>query len=345
MSQNTPNNSTDHNLQDQLIARMDVLLQRKCEQAQDHSDKMGALLQRNDKQFIEKMDALLQRKREQAHDQDDINTASEADKSGSGQHERLKTPVGGNPITRPKGGVGVNLMHGDCLELMAQIPDGSVDMVLCDLPYGTTRNKWDSGIPLGPLWEHYRRVCRGAIVLSAQTPFDKVLGASNIGMLKYEWVWRKEAGTGFLNAKKAPLKDHENVLVFYSAPPTYNPQMRTGHKPYKIKKGGESTNYDTSGTVTTVSDGDRYPLTVLEFSRDRDKLHPTQKPVALMEYLIRTYTHEGETVLDNTMGSGTTGVACINTGRNFIGIEKDAKYFAIAKQRIESAQLPLLEDA
>lgn len=228
----------------------------------------------------------------------------------------------------------VKLIHGDCLEVMKTIPDDSIDLILCDLPYGTTRNKWDSVIDLAALWAEYERVCCGAIVLTAQTPFDKVLGASNIDMLRYEWIWRKEAGTGFLNAKRAPLKDHENVLVFYGKPPTYNPQMRTGFKPYRCKKGGETSNYNPSGIVTTESNGERYPVTVLEFSRDKVKLHPTQKPVALMEYLIKTYTNEGDVVMDNCMGSGTTGVACINTGRRFIGIEKDDGYFEVAKKRI-----------
>lgn len=233
----------------------------------------------------------------------------------------------------------MNLMHGDCLEMMKLIPDGSVDMVLCDLPYGTTQNKWDAVIPLDQLWAEYKRVGKPncAYVLTAQAPFDKVLGCSNLPMLKYEWIWQKEAGTGHLNAKKAPMKDHENVLVFYAAPPTYNPQMRTGFKPYVVAKGGESSNYNASGPVTTISDGSRYPLTTIRFDRDKGNVHPTQKPVALMEYLIRTYTNEGDTVLDNTMGSGTTGVACVNTGRQFIGIERDDKYFAIAKQRIENA--------
>lgn len=231
------------------------------------------------------------------------------------------------------------LMLGDCLELMKSIPDASVDMILCDLPYGTTRNKWDSVIDLSALWPEYKRICRGAIVLTAQAPFDKVLGASNICMLRYEWIWRKEAGTGFLNAKKAPLKDHENILVFYSKPPIYNPQMRLGFKPYKCTKGGETSNYNASGIVTTESGGERYPLTVLEFPRDKSKVHPTQKPVALMEYLIRTYTNEGMTVLDNCMGSGTTGVACVNTSRKFIGIEMDEKYFQIAKDRIEGRRI------
>lgn len=232
----------------------------------------------------------------------------------------------------------IQLMQGDCLELMKQIPDASVDMILCDLPYGTTQNKWDSVIPLDLLWAQYRRICKGAIVLTAASPFDKILGVSNLKMLKQEWIWRKEGGTGFLNAKKAPLKNHENLMVFYSKPGIYNPQMRMGFKPYSCVKGGETENYNPSGEVTTISDGSRYPLTVLEFSRDKKKMHPTQKPVALMEYMIRTYTNEGMTILDNCMGSGTTGVACVNTGRNFIGIEMDEKYFQIAKDRIESSR-------
>jgi site-specific DNA-methyltransferase (adenine-specific) len=228
----------------------------------------------------------------------------------------------------------VNLHLGDCLEVMKQIPDKSVDAIICDLPYGTTQNKWDSVIPLDLLWDQYKRICKGAIVLTAQSPFDKVLGCSNLKMLKYEWIWKKESGTGFLNAKKAPLKNHENILVFYEKQPTYNPQMRTGFKPYVCKKGGETTNYNLSGSVITQSNGDRYPLTVIEFKRDKDKIHPTQKPVALMEYLIKTYTNEGDTILDNCMGSGTTGVACKNLNRKFIGIEQDANYFEIAKSRI-----------
>ena len=230
----------------------------------------------------------------------------------------------------------IKLLQGDCLELMKDIPDGSVDMILCDLPYGTTRNKWDSVIPLEPLWEQYERIIKdnGAIVLTAQTPFDKVLGASNLNMLRYEWIWQKEAGTGFLNAKKMPLKDHENILVFYKKLPTYNPQMRTGFKPYEIKKGHHGSNYGKDKGTVTVSGGERYPLTVISFSRDKNKLHPTQKPLALMEYLIKTYSDEGETVLDNCMGSGTTGIACKNLSRNFIGIELDEEYFKIATERI-----------
>ena len=231
----------------------------------------------------------------------------------------------------------IDLRLGNCLEIMKSIPDGSVDMILCDLPYGTTQNKWDSVIPLEMLWVEYWRVAKpnAAIVLSAQTPFDKVLGVSQLSKLKYEWIWRKEAGTGFLNAKKSPLKDHENILVFYANPPTYNPQMRFGFKPYVCKQGDtKSTNYGAQSGAVTVSDGARYPLTVIEFPRDKVKEHPTQKPVALMEYLIKTYTTEDETILDNCMGSGTTGVACKNLNRNFIGIELNADYFNIAKERI-----------
>jgi site-specific DNA-methyltransferase (adenine-specific) len=229
----------------------------------------------------------------------------------------------------------IDLHLGDCLEVMKRIPDKSVDAIICDLPYGTTQNKWDSVIPLDLLWDQYKRICNGAIVLTAQTPFDKVLGYSNLKMLKYEWIWVKENGTGFLNAKKAPLKNHENVLVFYDKPPTYNPQMRTGFKPYVCKQGStKSKNYGSQAGAVTESNGERYPLTVIEFQRDKDKIHPTQKPVALMEYFVKTYTNEGDTILDNCMGSGTTGIACKNLNRKFIGIEQDPSYFEIAKGRI-----------
>jgi site-specific DNA-methyltransferase (adenine-specific) len=239
----------------------------------------------------------------------------------------------------------LQLHLGDCLELMKTLPDNSVDLILADLPYGTTRNKWDSVLPLAELWSEYRRICRGAIVLTAQAPFDKVLGASNLGMLRYEWIWRKEAGTGFLNAKRAPLKDHENILVFYDRLPTYNPQMRTGFKPYKCKQGHVGSNYGAVRPENiSESNGERYPVTVLDFPRDKAKLHPTQKPVALMEYLVRTYTNAGDVVLDNCMGSGTTGVACMNTGRRFIGMEMNAEYFATAQARILAAIPPAAND-
>lgn len=234
------------------------------------------------------------------------------------------------------------IIHGDCLEVMQRIPDKSVDMILCDLPYGTTRNKWDSVIDLDRLWVQYKRIIKanGAIVLTAQTPFDKVLGCSNLEWLKYEWIWRKEAGTGFLNAKKAPLKEHENILVFYGKAPTYIPQMVAG-KAYTCTKGHHGSSYgkDVVDVIVTENTGVRYPKTVLEFSRDKDKVHPTQKPVALFEYLIKTYTNEGEIVLDNCIGSGTTAIACINTGRQFIGIEQDENYVKIARERIEKAKV------
>ena len=230
------------------------------------------------------------------------------------------------------------LFYGDCLKLMKDIPDGSIDMILCDLPYGTTaRNKWDCIIEFELLWKQYERIIKenGAICLFAQAPFDKILACSNIKLFRYEWIWVKQQGTGHLNAKKMPMKAHEDVLVFYKKLPTYNPQMREG-KPYVCKSGRGSTNYREQRSVVTENDGFRYPLDVVDFQSDRG-LHPTQKPVALLEYLIKTYTNEGETVLDNCMGSGSTGVACMNTGRKFIGMEKERKYFEIAKQRIEEA--------
>lgn len=242
----------------------------------------------------------------------------------------------------------IELWNGDCLELMKDIPDGSVDLVLCDLPYGTTRNKWDKCISLEKLWPEYKRVLKknGAIVLFAQTPFDKVLGASNLDMLRYEWIWEKPQGTGHLNAKRMPMKSHENILVFYRHLPTYNPQWEWG-RPYTSTHTGDSTNYGKQAdSVTSTSDGRRYPKDVLRFGRDKtDKhLHPTQKPVALLEYLIKTYTDSGDTVLDNCMGSGSTGVACVNTSRRFIGIELDDDYFNIASQRINACVKTLILD-
>lgn len=228
------------------------------------------------------------------------------------------------------------LMLGDCLALMSELPDRSVDMILCDLPYGTTRNKWDAVIPLAPLWAQYNRVIKdnGAIVLFAQTPFDKVLGSSNLQNLRYEWIWEKNRGTGHLNAKKAPMKNHENILVFYKKPPTYNPQMRGGD-PYIRDQGGTfSTNYGQQVNSPTVNAGGRYPLTVINFKIVERTIHPTQKPVPLLEYLIKTYTQPGETVLDNAMGSGSTVIACINTGRSYIGMERDKQIFDTAVRRI-----------
>lgn len=230
------------------------------------------------------------------------------------------------------------LKQGDCLELMKSIPDKSIDMILCDLPYGTTKNKWDSVIDLDLLWQQYERIIKdnGAIVLFAQVPFNIVLGGANLKLLKYEWIWEKDNGTGFLNAKKMPLKIHENILIFYKKPPTYNPQMRIGYKPYEQKSGRGSNNYGEQIRVITKNNGERYPIDIIKFKRDKEKLHPTQKPVALLEYLIKTYTNENEVVLDNCMGSGSTGIACLNTNRKFIGFELDEKYFEIAKNRLES---------
>lgn len=230
----------------------------------------------------------------------------------------------------------IQLFNGDCLDVMPTLPAASVDLILCDLPYGTTQNKWDSVIPLDRIWAEYWRIAKpnAAVVLTAQPPFDKLLGASCLEFMKYEWIWSKRLATGHLNAKKQPMKAHENALVFYRQQPTYNPQMAAG-KPYSVKSGRSSTNYGKQVEVVTENSGERYPRSVLEFDHDRgERYHPTQKPVALMEYLIKTYTNEGDTVLDNCMGSGTTGVAAKNTGRRFIGIERDEKYFAICQERI-----------
>lgn len=228
------------------------------------------------------------------------------------------------------------LIHGECLAEMANLPPGSVELILADLPYGTTQNKWDSIIPLEPLWEQYRRIAKpnAAIVLTAAQPFTSVLGASNISDLRYAWVWEKENATGHLNAKRMPMKLTEDVLVFYREQPTYSPQgVRECNK--IARKGGNGSCYGASkNEFLQTQEG--YPRNILRFPRDPGKVHPTQKPVALMEYLIKTYTNPGETVLDNTMGSGTTGVACRNTGRRFIGIEMDKTYFDIATNRINN---------
>lgn len=234
------------------------------------------------------------------------------------------------------------IMLGDCLEKMLLIPDKSIDLIAADLPFGTTRNAWDSVIPLPELWAQYERVIKddGAILLNAQTPFDKVLGASNLKLLRYEWIWEKTLATGHLNAKKMPMKAHENILVFYKKLPTYNPIKTTGHA-RKVSKAEHkvnskmSTNYNPTG-LTTYDSTERYPRSVLKFPTDKQKsaLHPTQKPVALVEYMINTYTNPGETVLDNVIGSGTTAIAAINTGRNFIGIERDPGHHETAVNRV-----------
>jgi DNA modification methylase len=245
------------------------------------------------------------------------------------------------------------LMKGDCLERMKEIQDHSVDMILCDLPYGTTACAWDSVIPFEPLWEQYKRVIKpnAAIVLTASQPFTSVLIMSNLKAFRYCWVWDKvNKYTGALNANRMPLKRHEDIAVFYQRLPTYNKQFREG-KAYKSRKTsghGECTQYGVGKERRhTINDGNHNPCSVLQIPGDNKQelgLHPTQKPVALMEYLIKTYTNEGETVLDNTMGSGTTGVACINTNRNFIGIEMDDTYFDIAKNRILETKTPTLPE-
>ena len=239
------------------------------------------------------------------------------------------------------------MLHlGDCLDVMQGIPDGLVDMVMTDPPFGTTACRWDSVIPFEPMWAQLKRIVKpnGAIVLMASQPFTSALVMSNVGMFKYCWTWQKPKGTGHLNAKKMPMRDKEDVLVFYAEQCTYNPQMTVG-TPYKNKAGdpAKSTSMTESyGAYTnerTDNLGTRYPKQVLAMPVvERNSIHPTQKPVALMEYLIRTYTNPGETVLDFTMGSGTTGVAAANTGRRFIGIERDTDYFTAASARIQKAQ-------
>ena len=228
---------------------------------------------------------------------------------------------------------------------MKQIPDGSVDMVLCDLPYGTTSNKWDSVIPFKPLWEQYLRVAKenAAIVLTASQPFTSALVMSQPKLFRHEWIWQKNRGSNFANTVREPFKEHEEVLVFSRGKWTYNKQMqnRTGGGADRVKYGlkwmPQSENYRQFANRETVMQPElRVPSSVQKFNTEVG-LHPTQKPVALFEYLIRTYSNEGDTILDNCMGSGTTGVACINTNRKFVGIEKSESYFKMSRERIERA--------
>ena len=233
---------------------------------------------------------------------------------------------------------------GDTLEEMDLMEDNSVDMILCDLPYGTTACKWDTIIPFEPLWAAYRRVAKknAAIVLTASQPFTSALVMSNVKAFRFEDIWRKSRATGHLDAKRRPMRCHENILVFAEAAGfTYNPQMTTGkpnHVGSKSRVRGSGT-YGASGEFAEVKTDQKYPVSVVDFdsTSPTGRVHNTQKPVALMEYLIRTYTNPGELVLDNTMGSGTTGVACMVTGRRFYGIERDESYFAICKERIAAA--------
>lgn len=228
---------------------------------------------------------------------------------------------------------------GGCLEVLPTIPDGSVDMILCDLPYGTTGHRWDTPINLPRLWAEYHRVCKrnAAILLFAQCPFDKVLGMSNLKDLRYEWIWEKSCPTGFLNANRAPLKSTESILVFYRALPTYNPQgLQPTKAKTKVRRGGRP-GLHTGGKYLdgyTLSQTG-YPRNLLRGYGRETNYHPTQKPVDLLEYLVRTYTHEGETVLDNTMGSGSTLVAALRTGRRAIGIERDPCYYRTACERLD----------
>ena len=241
----------------------------------------------------------------------------------------------------------MQLIHGDCLEKMKDIPDKSIDMILCDLPYGTTACKWDSVIPFEPLWEQYKRIIkdRGAIVLFGSEPFSSYLRMSNIKQYKYDWVWDKHIPRNFVNAKIMPMNKHENISVFGVGKINYYPIMVERDKPVTVKnyakKGKDSTyKINTEGqTLKSYTYTHRNPDTIIHglWEANAGKVHPTQKPVALLEYLIKTYTLEGETVLDNCMGSGSTGVACVNTNRKFIGIELDNTYFEIAKERIEKA--------
>lgn len=234
------------------------------------------------------------------------------------------------------------VLQGDCLELMKDIPDGSVDMILADLPYGTTACKWDTIIPFEPLWEQYKRIIKpnGAIVLTASQPFTSALVMSNPKMFKYEWIWGKGRGTGFQVVKYKPLVSHENILIFGKGSIKYNPQMRERLKPRISKNKGTTRQMLVSNGKeyqATKPLNKKYPITELQFPNNNqsDKVHPTQKPVALFEYLIKTYTNEGDLVLDNVAGSGTTGVACQNLNRNFILMEQEPEYVEIIKKRLK----------
>lgn len=239
------------------------------------------------------------------------------------------------------------IFNEDCLEGMKKIPDGSIDMILCDLPFGTTASFWDKRIPFEPLWEQYKRITKknAAIVLFSQMPFGSDLIQSNRKMFRYEWIWEKNAAAGFLLAHKMPLRAHENILIFYQSPPTYNPQKTKAERKH-INHGRNKDNcniYSIRGVKSEnyiyKDDGYRFPRDVQKFQTPNTSsgkvFHPTQKPIDLLEYLIKTYTNEGELVLDNCIGSGSTAVAAINTNRNFIGFETDKKYFDIANKRIE----------
>lgn len=232
------------------------------------------------------------------------------------------------------------LKQGDCITLMKDLPDCSVDAIICDLPYGTTQCKWDTQIPLDQWWNNCWRVCKpnAPVVLHAAMPFTATLVASQIKWFKYEWIWEKSKATNYLNAKKQPLRAHESICVFYRKPATYNPQMTQGEAYNKGTAKRETSVYGSQRAVEVRSDGDRYPRTVQYFvtAESEGKLHPTQKPIALAEYLVSTYTNEGDVVLDPTMGSGTTLRAAKNLNRKYIGFELDDNYFKIATRRLEA---------
>lgn len=239
----------------------------------------------------------------------------------------------------------LNAVHqGDCLEVMKQIDDNTIDLILCDLPFGTTACKWDTVIPFEPLWEQYNRVIKdnSAILLFSQQPFTTDLVNSNRKYFRYEIIWEKNRSLGFLNAKKMPLRCHEVILVFYKKLPTYNPQFTEG-KPYKSKSSGNgkptTSIYRAYTPIRNNNAGTRYPRDVIRINGgDNGRFHPTQKSVFFLEYLIKTYTNKFETVLDNCSGSGSTGVACINTSRNFICIEQEESYVEISRKRIQNAR-------
>jgi site-specific DNA-methyltransferase (adenine-specific) len=240
----------------------------------------------------------------------------------------------------PERGLSVNWIYRmSCLDGMPLLPDRSVDLILSDPPYGITENGWDSPVDLDLLWAEYKRLIRpgGAILLTAQCPFDKLLGMSNRRWLRYEWIWEKSRATGFLHARRSPLRAHENILVFYESTPRYNPQFTDG-KPYRTGRGNQFIRHlgRSVGAAVTENSGYRYPRTVLHVPSEGSPIHPTQKPVALFEYLIRTYTNPGDLVLDTFIGSGTTAIACINSGRRFLGFERDPQFFRAALRRIEA---------
>lgn len=230
----------------------------------------------------------------------------------------------------------MTLYNGDCLEVMKDLPDNSIDMILCDLPYGTTNCKWDSIIPFNEMWEQYNRLIKsnGVIALFAAQPFTTKLIHSNFKDFRYCWYWKKSNVTGGQFAKVQPMRCVEDICIFYKKKPTYNPQGLIKLDKPIINKGNRKTEVYRWQGGDSIQLYTNYPKHLIEYKKDSPHLHPTQKPVALLEYLIRTYTNEGEVVLDNCMGSGSTGVACVNTGRKFIGIELDSNYFNIAKERI-----------